>query len=229
MGRLGPDGLPCPWNRGTVDTVACRESTGASGGANEVGHGSGLPTMGRLRCRVGWWGACGWWSGMPAPSGQIPPPWAWWENEAPVMRAACRPRLRPLAMGLARSRCPVALCARVLKRKSADAASASRQFGRASEPFNVSGRRAEGGMMEQQRPRVVLRGPGDGDAMVLTMGPHRAHITRKAARTETGGHWARHGKTPALTTLRTPTTRRRRSMWSKGATPSTPTLTLWRR
>jgi hypothetical protein len=25
----------------------------------------------RLRCRVGWWGACGWGSGMPAPSGQI--------------------------------------------------------------------------------------------------------------------------------------------------------------
>jgi quercetin dioxygenase-like cupin family protein len=44
--------------------------------------------------------------------------------------------------------------------------------------------------MEQDRPGVVLRGPGDGDAMVLTMGPHRAHITRKAARTETGGHWA---------------------------------------
>jgi quercetin dioxygenase-like cupin family protein len=44
--------------------------------------------------------------------------------------------------------------------------------------------------MEQERPRVVLRGPGDGDALVLTMGPHRAHITRKAARTETGGHWA---------------------------------------
>jgi quercetin dioxygenase-like cupin family protein len=44
--------------------------------------------------------------------------------------------------------------------------------------------------MEHERPRVVLRGPDDGDAMVLTMGPHRAHITRKAARTETGGHWA---------------------------------------
>jgi hypothetical protein len=27
-------------------------------------------------------------SGMPAPSGQIPPPWAWWENEAPTTRAA---------------------------------------------------------------------------------------------------------------------------------------------
>jgi hypothetical protein len=23
-----------------------------------------------------WWSACGWGSGMPAPSGQIPPPWA---------------------------------------------------------------------------------------------------------------------------------------------------------
>src|SRR5215208_8428385 len=45
----------------------------------------------RLRCRVGWWGACGWGSGMPVPSGQIPPPWAWWENEAPTTRAACRP------------------------------------------------------------------------------------------------------------------------------------------
>jgi hypothetical protein len=22
-----PGGLPCPWNRGTVDTVACREAT----------------------------------------------------------------------------------------------------------------------------------------------------------------------------------------------------------
>jgi hypothetical protein len=43
----------------------------------------------RLGCRVGWWGACGWGSGMPAPSGQIPPPWAWWENEAPAARAAC--------------------------------------------------------------------------------------------------------------------------------------------
>ena len=26
---------------------------------------------------------------MPAPSGQIPPPRAWWENEAPAARAAC--------------------------------------------------------------------------------------------------------------------------------------------
>jgi hypothetical protein len=25
---------------------------------------------------------------MPAPSGQIPPPWAWWENEAPAATLA---------------------------------------------------------------------------------------------------------------------------------------------
>ena len=30
----------------------------------------------RLGCRVGWWSACGWGSGMLAPSGQLPPPWA---------------------------------------------------------------------------------------------------------------------------------------------------------
>src|SRR5215212_10096211 len=28
---------------------------------------------------------------MPAPSGQIPPPWVRWENETPTTRAACRP------------------------------------------------------------------------------------------------------------------------------------------
>jgi hypothetical protein len=49
------------------------------------------PTMGRLRSRVGWWSACGWGSGMPAPSGQLPPPWTWRENEAPATRAARRP------------------------------------------------------------------------------------------------------------------------------------------
>jgi hypothetical protein len=39
-------------------------------------------------------GACGWGSGMPAPSGQIPPPWAWRENEAPTTRADHRLRSR---------------------------------------------------------------------------------------------------------------------------------------
>ena len=37
---------------------------------------------------------------MPAPSGQIPPPWAWWGNEAPTTRAACCPlRLTSLGRG----------------------------------------------------------------------------------------------------------------------------------
>jgi len=42
---------------------------------------------------------------MPAPSGQIPPPWAWWENEAPTTRAACS---SAQAAGLA-DRLPVGL------------------------------------------------------------------------------------------------------------------------
>lgn len=45
-------------------------------------------------------------------------------------------------------------------------------------------------MAELELPKVVLRGPGDGDAIMLPMGGLQAHITRKAARTETGGHWA---------------------------------------
>jgi hypothetical protein len=71
--------------------VACQQTPGASGGANEVGHRSSSPAAGRLRSRVGLVGACGWGSGMPAPSGQIPPPGARWENEAPTTRAARRP------------------------------------------------------------------------------------------------------------------------------------------
>jgi hypothetical protein len=34
-----PGGLPCPWTRGTVDTVACREAAGGKQRSNEVGHG----------------------------------------------------------------------------------------------------------------------------------------------------------------------------------------------
>ncbi len=44
--------------------------------------------------------------------------------------------------------------------------------------------------VQEGASKVVLRGPGEGDTIVLPMGEHRAHITRKAARTETGGHWA---------------------------------------
>jgi quercetin dioxygenase-like cupin family protein len=45
-------------------------------------------------------------------------------------------------------------------------------------------------LAEQEGPKVVLRGPGEGDDIILPMGEHRAQITRKAARAETGGHWA---------------------------------------
>ncbi len=37
---------------------------------------------------------------------------------------------------------------------------------------------------------MILRGRDEGDTIVLARGAQRAHITRKAARTETGGHWA---------------------------------------
>src|SRR5215218_1910280 len=80
---LGTGGRWTPWH--------AERSPGASGGANEVG---------RLDEAAGHWsaqepswlvGACGWGSGMPGPSGQIPPPWARWENEAPAARAARGP------------------------------------------------------------------------------------------------------------------------------------------
>ena len=45
-------------------------------------------------------------------------------------------------------------------------------------------------MAGHESPRVVVRGPGEGDTIVLPMGGLQAHITRKASRTETGGHWA---------------------------------------
>jgi mannose-6-phosphate isomerase-like protein (cupin superfamily) len=43
---------------------------------------------------------------------------------------------------------------------------------------------------DQEAPKVVLRGRGVGDNIILPMGGLQAHITRKASRTETGGHWA---------------------------------------
>jgi mannose-6-phosphate isomerase-like protein (cupin superfamily) len=45
-------------------------------------------------------------------------------------------------------------------------------------------------MAERQAPKVVVRGPGEGDTIVLPMGGREAHITRKASRAETEGHWA---------------------------------------
>ena len=45
-------------------------------------------------------------------------------------------------------------------------------------------------MPEQDKPGVRLRGPDDGDGIVLPMGGLEARMFRKASRTETGGHWA---------------------------------------
>jgi mannose-6-phosphate isomerase-like protein (cupin superfamily) len=45
-------------------------------------------------------------------------------------------------------------------------------------------------MPDEERPRVRLSGPAEGDRIILPMGGLQAHIIRKASRTETGGHWA---------------------------------------
>jgi mannose-6-phosphate isomerase-like protein (cupin superfamily) len=45
-------------------------------------------------------------------------------------------------------------------------------------------------MLERDEPQVVLLARPEGESIVLPMGDRRAHITRKASRTETGGHWA---------------------------------------
>ena len=74
----------CPWNRGTVE--------GHHGQAVEPTKSArqdGAARRGRLRSRAWFVERLRLGSGMPAPSGQIPPPWARWENEAPAARAAC--------------------------------------------------------------------------------------------------------------------------------------------
>jgi mannose-6-phosphate isomerase-like protein (cupin superfamily) len=45
-------------------------------------------------------------------------------------------------------------------------------------------------MPDRERPTVLLRGPAEGDRITLPMAGLQAKIIRKAARTETGGHWA---------------------------------------
>ena len=45
-------------------------------------------------------------------------------------------------------------------------------------------------MAEREGPRVVLRGPNDGDAINLPMDGLQARIIRKASRSETSRHWA---------------------------------------
>ena len=47
-----------------------------------------------------------------------------------------------------------------------------------------------GNARQREGPRVVLRGPADGDAINLPMDGLQARIIRKASRTETSGHWA---------------------------------------
>jgi hypothetical protein len=59
-------------------------------------------------------------------------------------------------------------------------------------------------MPGSEEPKVVLRGPAEGDSIILPMGGLHAHITRKASRTETGGHWALGGSV-AGPRLRQPT------------------------
>ncbi len=45
-------------------------------------------------------------------------------------------------------------------------------------------------MPDQDETHVSLRRHGEGDHIILPMGGLKAQITRLAARTETGGHWA---------------------------------------
>jgi hypothetical protein len=82
-----PGGLPCPWKRGMVDTVACRESTrGKRQSQRSRPPLDQVADRGRLGCRVGWRSACGsgptwWWP---------PPPWPWRRCSSPLGGASRR-------------------------------------------------------------------------------------------------------------------------------------------
>src|SRR5215212_7099861 len=86
-----PGRAVCPaLGPGTVNTVACQQATRGKRWSLRsrpcmtiAGHRPAqVPGWLAVRLRLGV---------MPAPSGQIPPPWAGWENEAPTTRAARRP------------------------------------------------------------------------------------------------------------------------------------------
>jgi hypothetical protein len=85
---LRAEGLPPMWR--SPAPTGLRRSVVMSGSSPSEGD----PEGGQGPCRVAavvpqrggkvdrltgpaWWSACGWGSDMPAPSGQIPPPWAW--------------------------------------------------------------------------------------------------------------------------------------------------------
>jgi hypothetical protein len=81
---LDPGGrwMPCMLKDRQGQAVEPTKSARSGSGCRPlVGSGAGL--VGRS--------ACGWWSGMPGPSGQIPPPWMRWESEAFTARATWRP------------------------------------------------------------------------------------------------------------------------------------------
>jgi hypothetical protein len=93
---LLPGRAVCPalGTGGTVDTVACRKAARGKRQSQRsrpdwinrrpwAGSGAGL--VGGVLAAGGW--AC------QEPSGQIPPPWAWWENEAPTARGTAGSRL----------------------------------------------------------------------------------------------------------------------------------------
>jgi hypothetical protein len=71
-------------------------------GEAQPGHAGGDALLGvpsPLRCQPLWERLAAGGLGMPAPSGQIPPPWAWWESEAPAARAACSSAQAAVSVG----------------------------------------------------------------------------------------------------------------------------------
>src|SRR4029453_10472295 len=76
----GPGGRWTPWH--------ATRPPGASDRANEVGHASRLPAVAGSRAELVGGALAAGGRACQEPSGQIPPPWARWENEAPTARAA---------------------------------------------------------------------------------------------------------------------------------------------
>ena len=64
-----PGGLPCPWNGDGGHRGMPRDHQGQAMSQRSRPRRS-TAERARLRCRLGWRSACGWGSGMPAPSGR---------------------------------------------------------------------------------------------------------------------------------------------------------------